>query len=69
MYVIFDVDRAGKALLTLIIDNLDQHLAELGQRGFVPEKIGDEPGRYRKAIFRDPDGNTIGFDQVSTGES
>jgi len=56
-------------LLTLIIDNLDQHLAELGQRGFVPEKIEDEPGRYRKAIFRDPDGNTTGFGQVSTGES
>jgi catechol 2,3-dioxygenase-like lactoylglutathione lyase family enzyme len=64
MYIIVDVDRAGKALLTLIIDDLEQHVAELGQRGFTPEEIEDVPGKYRKVSFRDPEGNTIAFGQV-----
>jgi len=59
VYVIVDADRAGKALLTLIIDDLDQHVAALGERGFIPEEAEDVPGKYRKVIFRDPEGNTI----------
>lgn len=66
MYVIVDADRAGKALLTIIIDDLDQHVAALGERGFIPEETEDVPGKYRKVSFRDPEGNTIAFGQVFT---
>ncbi len=64
MYVIADADRAGKALLTLIIDDLEQHVVVLSKRGFVPVEIEDDPGKYRKVSFRDPEGNTIAFGQV-----
>ncbi len=66
MYVIVDSDRAGKALLTLIIDNLDQHVAELDQRGFKPVEIEDVPGKYRKVSYLDPEGNTIAFGGIFT---
>lgn len=68
MYVIADAERAGKALLTLIIEDLDQHVAALAERGFAPVEIENEPGKYRKISFRDPEGNTIAFGQVFTGK-
>ncbi len=64
MYVIADASRAGKALLTLIIDDVDQHVAALADRGFTPSETEDVPGKYRKVSFRDPEGNTIAFGQV-----
>jgi catechol 2,3-dioxygenase-like lactoylglutathione lyase family enzyme len=64
MYIIVDADRAGNALMILIIDDLDQQVAALRERGFVPDKIEDVPATYRRAYFRDLDGNTIGFTQV-----
>lgn len=64
MYIIVDADRAGNALMILIIDNLDQQVATLRERGLVPDAIEDVPGKYHRASFRDPDGNTIGFTQV-----
>jgi hypothetical protein len=50
--------------MILIIDDLDQQVAALRERGFVPDKIEDVPATYRRAYFRDLDGNTIGFTQV-----
>lgn len=64
MYVILDPQRAGNALLTQIIDGLDQRVSELGKRGFEPLEIEDEPGQYRKVSFRDPEGNTFALGQV-----
>lgn len=66
LYVIADADRAGKALLTVIIDNLDAFSADLAGRGLQPDEIEEEPGNYRKAVFHDPEGNTLGFGQVFT---
>lgn len=64
MYIIADAERAGNALLTVIIDDLDQQVATLSERGFTPAEIEDVPGKYRKVSFRDPDGNTFAFGQV-----
>lgn len=64
LYVIADADRAGSALLTVIIDDLDAFSAELAGRGLTPVEIEEEPGNYRKAIYRDPEGNSLGFGQV-----
>ena len=64
IYVVADTDRAGKALLTLMVDNLDRHVAALQERGLAVGAIETQPGRYRKTEVIDPEGNTISFGQA-----
>ena len=59
IYVVADSARAGKALVTLLVDDLDQHVAELQQRGLEPSAIETAPGLYRKAALTDPEGNRL----------
>jgi hypothetical protein len=51
VYVVGDSTRAGSALLTLLVDDLDDQLAELGERGLEPSAIETVPGLYRKAVI------------------
>ena len=55
-----DPARAGRGLLTLIVDDLDGVLAE---RGLEPD-AWETIAAGRKAIFYDPDGNSVTFAQV-----
>jgi len=68
VYVVEDVERAGGGLLTLIVDDLDAHLAELAGRGIEFGEIEAISEPTRKAVIADPDGNriTIG-ENVSSG--
>jgi catechol 2,3-dioxygenase-like lactoylglutathione lyase family enzyme len=60
IYVVAEADRAGSALITILVDNLDAFLAAAKQRGIRFEgDIETAPGKYRKAALRDPDGNSI----------
>jgi catechol 2,3-dioxygenase-like lactoylglutathione lyase family enzyme len=59
-YVVADPARAGRGLLTLIVDDLDGVLAE---RGLEPD-AWETIAAGRKAIFYDPDGNSVTFAQV-----
>jgi len=59
VYVIRDGERAGRGLLTLLVDDLDASVANLAERGIVAGAIETEPGLYRKAVVNDADGNTI----------
>jgi hypothetical protein len=63
---LFNADRAGKALLFQMIDDVNQHAEELKKRGFTPDEIEDEPGKYLKISYRDPDGNVIAFGSVKS---
>ena len=65
IYLVADPDRAGRALLTLIVDDLDGHLAQLAERGLTAEGIEVLPGVGRKAEFTDPEGNRITFAEVT----
>ena len=64
IYVVADTERAGKALLTLMVDNLDRHVAELKERGLAVGAIETQPGLFRKAEVTDPEGNKISFGQA-----
>ena len=59
VYVLLDEQRAGRGLLTLLVDDLDRQLAEISGRGISVGPIETAPGRYRKVVITDPDGNRI----------
>jgi predicted enzyme related to lactoylglutathione lyase len=63
IYLVGDADRAGKALLTLLVDNLDEQVAALAERGLAPTETETLPDAGRKAAFVDAEGNRITFAQ------
>jgi catechol 2,3-dioxygenase-like lactoylglutathione lyase family enzyme len=64
IYVVGDVGRAGSALLTLLVDDLEEQIAALAERGLAAGEIDTLPGGVRKATIFDPEGNTITFGEV-----
>lgn len=53
--------RIGQALLTLLVDDLDETLSDLAKGGIEAGAIDTIPGAVRKAEFTDPEGNRITF--------
>jgi hypothetical protein len=59
IYIVADRERAGRGLVVIAVSHLERCLAELAGRGLeIPpaETVAIEP---TKAVFHDPDGNTI----------
>jgi catechol 2,3-dioxygenase-like lactoylglutathione lyase family enzyme len=54
-------EHAGHALHTVFVDDFDARVAAIARRGIEPVERETYPNGVRKAIFRDPDGNEIGF--------
>jgi hypothetical protein len=54
-------DRAGKATHTVFVDDLDDRFAAIAARGIEPADTETYDGGVRKVIYRDPEGNEIGF--------
>ncbi|WP_047869050.1 VOC family protein [Nocardiopsis sp. RV163] len=54
-------ERAGHAMLTVFVDDFDERTARIAARGIDPVKRETYPNGVRKALYRDPDGNEIGF--------
>jgi catechol 2,3-dioxygenase-like lactoylglutathione lyase family enzyme len=63
VYVVADPPRAGTALLTLLVDDLDAQVAGLAERGLATDPIETLSNGVRKAAIADPDGNRITFGQ------
>ena len=64
LYVVQDLARAGRSLVTIAVTELEQQVAELSLReiAFGPiQPVGDAG---RKATTEDPDGNSIALIQV-----
>ena len=59
IYLVGDANRAGKALITLLVNDLEDYVAELRERGLETSAIETVPGLYRKAVMTDPEGNMI----------
>jgi hypothetical protein len=69
LYVLRDEKRAGHALVTLCVADLDRAVADLAARGITGgpvETIGDAA---RKATFTDAEGNTVSFIEVPAGHT
>jgi predicted enzyme related to lactoylglutathione lyase len=64
LYVLRDEKRAGHAVVTLCVADLDQAVAGIAARGITggpAEIVGDGA---RKVTFTDADGNTVSFIEV-----
>jgi catechol 2,3-dioxygenase-like lactoylglutathione lyase family enzyme len=64
IYVVTDPERAGKGLVTVMVDDLDERLAAIAERGIEPDEIQEISEKARKAVFTDPEGNQIGIGQA-----
>jgi predicted enzyme related to lactoylglutathione lyase len=69
LYVLRDEKRAGHALVTLCVADLDQAVADIAARGITggPAEIIGDAGR--KATFTDAEGNAISFIEVTSGRT
>lgn len=61
MYVVVRPEHAGHALHTVFLGDFDARIAQISERGLVPDVLETYANGLRKATFRDPDGNEIGF--------
>jgi hypothetical protein len=56
-----DQDAPGGAIVTILVDDLDALDAEIASRGIEPAERETYTNGVRKTIYRDADGNEIGF--------
>ncbi|WP_433285399.1 VOC family protein [Micromonospora sp. CA-244673] len=61
LYIEVRPEHAGHGMHTVFVDDLDARLARIAERGLTPAESETYDNGVRKAIFRDPDGNEIGF--------
>jgi hypothetical protein len=59
--VVEDADRAGHCTVTIFVDDLDARVAEIAARGLDPDERLTYSNGVRKTVYRDPDGNELGF--------
>lgn len=61
VYVVEHGNGAGHCVVTIFIDDLDAHLSAIAARGLEPDEFETYSNGVRKAVYRDPDGNELGF--------
>jgi catechol 2,3-dioxygenase-like lactoylglutathione lyase family enzyme len=61
VYIEQSPERAGHALLTLFVEDLDTIVAGLTARGIEPANRETYDNGVRKVIYNDPDGNELGY--------
>ena len=54
-------ERASHALHTVFVDDLDEQVEGISALGIEPDSRETYGNGVRKVIYRDPDGNGIGF--------
>ena len=65
VYVVEHAAGAGSSVVTVFVDDLDAQMVAIAARGLEPDEIETYPNDVRKAIYRDPDGNEVGFGGAS----
>jgi predicted enzyme related to lactoylglutathione lyase len=69
LYVVGDEQRAGRALVTLSVSDLDEALREIRGRGIASGPVELVGTAGRKASFTDTEGNTLSFIEVASSRS
>lgn len=61
VYIVEVPERAGHALVTIIVDDLDGVVAQIAERELSPAKTETYGNGVRKIGYHDPDGNEVAF--------
>jgi catechol 2,3-dioxygenase-like lactoylglutathione lyase family enzyme len=61
LFVVESPDGAGHGTVVIFVDDLDAQVAEIAARGLDPDDRDTYSNGVRKVVYRDPDGNEIGF--------
>ena len=61
VYIVEHPDGAGTGVVTIFVDDLDARLAAIAERGLEPDERETYSNGVRKALFRDPEGNSVDF--------
>lgn len=61
VYVVEHAAGAGNSVVTLFVDDLDARVAAIAARGLEPDEEETYSNGVRKVIYRDADGNEVGF--------
>jgi len=68
LYIEEAPERPGGGLVTVMVDDLDSVVAEIGSRGLEPAERETYANGVRKTTYRDDDGNEIGFGGMPPGD-
>jgi catechol 2,3-dioxygenase-like lactoylglutathione lyase family enzyme len=61
IYVVEHPEGAGNSVVTVLVGDLDAHIAAIADRGLEPVEWLTYSNGVRKVLYRDPDGNEVGF--------
>lgn len=61
VYVVEHAAGAGGCVATIFLDDLDARVAAIVTRGLEPDERETYANGVRKVLYRDPDGNELGF--------
>jgi len=61
LYVVEHAEGAGHSVATIFVDDLDSHVAAIAAHGLEPDERETYRNGVRKVVYRDPDGNEMGF--------
>jgi catechol 2,3-dioxygenase-like lactoylglutathione lyase family enzyme len=61
VYVVEHPEGAGQSVVTIFVDDLDERVAAIAGRGLEPDERETYSNGVRKTLYRDPDGNELGF--------
>jgi predicted enzyme related to lactoylglutathione lyase len=64
VFVVEDGVRAGRALVTIMVDDLDAVVEQIASRGLQADERVTYSNGVRKATYRDTDGNEISYGDV-----
>lgn len=64
VYIEHRPEHAGHALVTVLIEGLDQRVSEIASRGLEPATRETYDNGVQKITYRDADGNEIGFGEA-----
>ena len=61
IYIVEHAEGAGNSVVTVFLDDLDAQVAAIAVRGLEPDERETYSNGVRKVIYRDRDGNEVGF--------
>jgi hypothetical protein len=61
LFIVEDRDAPGGGTITIFVDDLDARTADIAARGIEPAERATYANGVRKVIYRDADGNEVGF--------